>query len=238
MIELAVLDAGGTTVADGDIVLSAFDDAFAEAGLRGDARAAARETARATMGMAKADVFGIVLGPSEAVRANDAFEAAMARRMGELVPVPGAEEAVLRLRRAGIRVVLATGFSPATRDALLARLGWEGMFDLVISPGGRLRGRPFPDTVLDAVISLRIDDVRSVAVVGDTTNDLLSGHRAGAGVVVGVLTGVHRREELVRAPHTHIVDSIADVPGLILAPSADTGLSPEQPAPRGEVSTP
>jgi phosphoglycolate phosphatase-like HAD superfamily hydrolase len=33
--------------------------------------------------------------------------------------------------------------------------------------------------------------------------------------VVGVLTGAHDRESLQREPHTHIITSIADLPGLI-----------------------
>ena len=65
--------------------------------------------------------------------------------------------------------------------------------------------------ILTAVLRLRIDDVAEVAVVGDTTSDLLAGTRSGASVVVGVLSGAH-----ARAPHTHLIDSVADLPGLLL----------------------
>ena len=60
--------------------------------------------------------------------------------------------------------------------------------------------------------------MREVAVAGDTTSDLLAGTRAGAGVVAGVLTGAHARAELERVPHTHIIDSVAELP-VILAGS-------------------
>jgi len=65
------------------------------------------------------------------------------------------------------------------------------------------------------VLRLEIDSVADVAVAGDTASDLLAGHRAGASVVVGVLTGAHDRATLEAAPHTHIIDSIADLPPLL-----------------------
>jgi phosphoglycolate phosphatase-like HAD superfamily hydrolase len=70
--------------------------------------------------------------------------------------------------------------------------------------------------ILTAVIRLGIDDVRQVAVAGDTTSDLLSGWRAGAGIVAGVLTGAHGRAEFESVPHTHILESVADLSGLVL----------------------
>jgi len=53
-------------------------------------------------------------------------------------------------------------------------------------------------------------------VAGDTTSDLVAGSRSGASIVAGVLTGAHTRDELAEAPHTHLLDSIADFPALVL----------------------
>jgi len=44
----------------------------------------------------------------------------------------------------------------------------------------------------------------------------VAGTRAGASVVAGVLSGAHTRRELEDAPHTHIIDSVADLPALLL----------------------
>jgi phosphoglycolate phosphatase-like HAD superfamily hydrolase len=60
-----------------------------------------------------------------------------------------------------------------------------------------------------------VQDVRQVLNVGDTPLDLQSGTKAGVLGVVGVLTGAHDRESLGREPHTHIIASIAEMPGLI-----------------------
>ena len=109
---------------------------------------------------------------------------------------------------------LSTGFSQPTLDALLDALAWRDRVDLALCPRPGVRGRPYPDLVLAAVLALEVDDVRAVAVVGDTANDLLAGTRAGASVVAGVLTGAHDRAELGAAPHTHLLDSVAEFPEL------------------------
>jgi len=86
--------------------------------------------------------------------------------------------------------------------------------------------------ILTAVLRLRIDDVAEVAVVGDTSSDLVAGTRAGASMVVGVLSGAHSRSELARAPHTHLIDSVADLPDLLLdRNTAWAGVTATRPGP-------
>ena len=133
-----------------------------------------------------------------------------------MVALPGAADTLVALRAGGVRLCLTTGFSPATRDRVLAALGWEGLVDLALSPSDAGRGRPWPDMILTAVLRLRIDDVAEVAVAGDTTSDLIAGSRSGASVVAGVLTGAHTAEELAGAPHTHLLGSVAELPDLVL----------------------
>ena len=119
------------------------------------------------------------------------------------------------LRRRRVRLALTTGFAPATRDALLGALGWEGVADLALSPVDAGRGRPFPDMVLTAVLRLGSTDVAAVAVVGDTAADMVSGRRAGARWVVGVRTGSDPEDRLWAAGATHVVGSVADLPGVL-----------------------
>jgi phosphoglycolate phosphatase-like HAD superfamily hydrolase len=123
-------------------------------------------------------------------------------------------ETIARLREAGIQVCLATGFSPATRDAIIGQLGWGSLVDLVLSPadaGYWGRGRPWPDLPLTALLRLRGGAVSELAVAGDTGSDVESGLRAGAGVIAGVLTGAGSREDLERAGAPLILETIADL---------------------------
>ena len=223
-IRLVALDMAGTTVADDGAVMGAFHQALEAVGGAPE-RPDVDTYIRQTMGQAKFAVFAELLGRDldRAERANAAFEAAFDRAVdrGEVVPIPGAEDALASLRRAGISVCLTTGFSPTTRDRILDALGWAGTVDLALSPADAGRGRPWPDMILTAVLRLQIDDVAEVAVVGDTASDLVAGTRSGASLVVGVLSGAHTRAELSTAPHTHLLDSVADLPALIATHGRD-----------------
>jgi phosphonatase-like hydrolase len=170
------------------------------------------------MGQSKIEVFGRILGDAaSAAVANATFEEHYARivRAGGIAPLPGAERTLTALRDAGIKVCLATGFSPATRDAVLDALAWRSLIDLALSPADAGRGRPWPDLPLTALLRLGGGAVSELAVAGDTASDVESGLRAGAGVVVGVLTGSGTRHELEQAGAPHVLDTIADLPALL-----------------------
>jgi phosphoglycolate phosphatase len=223
-IRLVALDMAGTTVSDDGAVEEAFQQALDAVGLNADSlRRDPQEYVRRTMGQSKIAVFSELLGGDRhrAEQANAAFERAFdqAVNRGEVAPIPGTESAFAQLRAAGMRICLTTGFSPATREHIVSALDWKGMIDLALSPADAGRGRPWPDMILTAVLRLRIDDVAEVAVVGDTDNDLVAGCRSGASLVIGVLTGAHSRADLTAVPHTHIIDSVADLPALLLSPA-------------------
>lgn len=220
-IQLVALDMAGTTVADQGAVEEAFQVALDAVDLTAGAlREDPAAYVRRTMGQSKITVFTELLGGDRhrAEQANTAFELAFDQAVdrGEVGPMPGAGAAFAALRGAGMRICLTTGFSPPTRDRIIASLGWEGAVDLALSPADAGRGRPWPDMILTAVLRLRVDDVAEVAVIGDTTSDLVAGSRSGASYVIGVLSGAHTRAELARAPHTHLLDSVADLPQLLI----------------------
>ena len=219
-ITVACLDMAGTTVADDGSVIAAFSAAVEQFGLPEGTRAYddALSYVRETMGQSKIEVFRHILGAEDAAQqANAAFEEHYARsvRAGDVEPLPGATETFAALRAAGIKVCLATGFSPSTRDALLDALGWRPLVDLVLSPADAGRGRPWPDLPLTALLRLGGGAVGELAVAGDTPSDVESGLRAGAGLVAGVLTGSSTREELEQAKAPVILDAIADLLPLV-----------------------
>ncbi|MEV5339137.1 phosphonatase-like hydrolase [Streptomyces sp. NPDC052676] len=221
-IRLVVLDMAGTTVADGGLVERAFEAAARELGVEPGSPDHADKLAyvRATMGESKISVFRHLFGDETAARrANAAFEKAYGELVdgGLIAPVPGAREAVEEIRGTGRTVVLTTGFARVTQDAILDALGWRDLVPLTLCPadaGGR--GRPYPDMVLTALLRTgAADDVRQIAVAGDTSYDMLSGVRAGAGVVAGVLTGAHDADALRAAGATHVLDSVAQLPEVL-----------------------
>ena len=215
------LDMAGTTVRDDNTVMEAFAAATASRALPVREFNGAMRYARATMGQSKIEVFRHILGDEDAAQAaNAAFEKhyAGAVAAGDVSPMPGAEELFAACRSAGIKVCLSTGFAPVTRDAIVSVLGWGSLVDLFLSPADAGRGRPWPDMPLTALLRLGGGSVHELAVAGDTPSDVESGLRAGAGLVVGVLSGDSARADLEAVPGAAglpgaplILDSVADL---------------------------
>ena len=122
------------------------------------------------------------------------------------------------LRHNGARVALNTGFDRDVTGLLVAALGWERhVVDAVVCADDVAQGRPAPDLILEAMRVTKVTTPARVASVGDTVLDLEAGHNARVRWNIGVLTGAHDRATLARAPHTHIVKSIVDLPPLFTA---------------------
>lgn len=217
--ETVVLDLAGTTVLDDGLVEEAFARAFDRVRPGDPARDAAVGHVRATMGQSKIEVFRALVDEDTAQRLNVEFEGAYGELIdeGRSLPIPGAEEAIAKLRGWGLSIVFTTGFSHATADAVVASLGWQDLADFVLTPADAGRGRPAPDLPLVALLRTRASSVSSLVVVGDTESDAGCGVNAGAGLVVGVLTG-GRPETALRAAGAHeVIPSVADLPTLIEA---------------------
>lgn len=215
-IELVVLDMAGTTVRDDGVVEQAFQRASERTGVADRMPwDAALQHVRDTMGQSKIEVFLHLSGGdrSLAMRATAAFETAYDELIAEqgAEQIPGARESIEQLRDAGLKVALTTGFAPVTRDALIDALGWRELVDVALSPLDAGRGRPHPDLVLTALLRTGVSSVHAVAVAGDTTSDVQSGRRAGAGFVAGVLSGAHDRAALSGAGADAVLETVADL---------------------------
>jgi phosphonatase-like hydrolase len=220
---VACLDMAGTTVRDDNTVMEAFAAAIGSQHPSADEFNQALQYARDTMGHSKIEVFRHIFGREDAAQAaNEAFEKHYAGAVadGGISPMPGAEELFAACRSAGIKVCLSTGFSPLTRDIIIAALGWTPLVDLLLSPADAGRGRPWPDMPLTALLRLGGDSVSGLAVVGDTPADIESGLRAGAGLVAGVLSGDSQRAALEAVP------AATGLPGTPLILDSVAGLLP------------
>jgi len=217
-VRLACIDMAGTVIKDDGIVMSAFRRALEAAGFGPSQVQPAMDYAYKTMGTPKSVVFGHLLASNEQVEVAmaafaDAIEEALADGKAQLLP--GARDALVELRRNDVKICLTTGFSADVQQSIVEKLSLAELSDFWLAPTEQVRGRPYPDLVLAAALEAKVDDVKEIAVVGDTANDLWSGYRAGASVVAGVLTGSHSRAELEKAPHTDIIESVRDFPSLI-----------------------
>jgi phosphonatase-like hydrolase len=222
MIELVVFDIAGTTVHDGDGVSNAFRAALDTAGFCPEPT-----DVRRVMGLPKPEAIRRLLAQAGGVVAERTVEAIHAdfvqrmRHYYETDPsireVPGATATFTTLRERGIKVALDTGFSRPVVDVLLRRLSWQppNGIDAVVASDEVPHGRPYPDMIRHLMARLGVGDARKVAKVGDTQADLEEGANAGCGLVIGVTTGSFTREQLQACPHSHILESVVEVPGLL-----------------------
>jgi phosphonatase-like hydrolase len=216
MIELVVFDIAGTTVYDGDAVNDCFRAALADVGVKADP-AAVNEV----MGLPKPEAIRQLLtaankltGPRDIDAVHVDFVARMKRYYAEgptVREMAGASGVFAELRRAGIKIALNSGFSRDIIDVILQRLGWAAAVDATMASDESPRGRPYPDMIGLLMKKLGVTDARRVAKVGDTPVDLQEGTSAGCSIVIGVTTGAFTRAQLEPYPHTHILDSLAEV---------------------------
>lgn len=217
-LEVVVLDLAGTTVVDDGVVEGAFASAWDAVRGVEQGRAEAIEHVRATMGQSKIDVFRHFAADEDEAQAfvrefERAYEATVAA--GGCVAIPGAEEVIRALVELDVPVVFTTGFSRQTVDSILAALGWDALGVSSLTPAEAGRGRPYPDLPLTALLRSGASSVDGMVVVGDTPADMRSGVAAGAGLVVGVLTGAGSEEELFEAGADEVIESIAELPELL-----------------------
>jgi phosphoglycolate phosphatase-like HAD superfamily hydrolase len=99
------------------------------------------------------------------------------------------------LRRRGLRVAVATSDDRRPTELTMAGLGVEALVDAYVCADDGLAVKPAPDMVLDVCERLGVKPARA-AVVGDSRADLAMGRAAGAGRVIGVLSGVSSRADL------------------------------------------
>jgi phosphonatase-like hydrolase len=214
---LVIFDLAGTTVRDSGQVPAALAEALTRSGI-----SITSEQLVNVRGASKKEAIRTFIpdGPGQAQRVEEAyssFQRGLARRYrGGVTAVEGAERTFDWLRARGVRIAFNTGFDRMITDLLLAALAWSrDIASTVVCGDDVARGRPAPDLILQAMKRLQVTDPARVANVGDTTLDLAAGHRAEVGWNIGVLTGAHDLSRLTSVPHTHILDSVADLPRLL-----------------------
>jgi phosphonatase-like hydrolase len=214
-----VFDLGGTTVYDRGEVPAAFSGALRDAGLVLDPdeltalRGASKHEALRRLLAREADTTNAKLD-----HVYRAFQEDLTVRLGNALPLslPGVRQVFEQLQAADIRVAVASGFDRRIVELVLKAVDWVDLVDTCICSEDVPQGRPAPFMIFRAMEACGVLDVHQVAVVGDTIRDLEAGWNAGVAYRIAVLTGAHDRARLSGGPHTHIVESVREVPGIWL----------------------
>jgi len=223
-VRLVIFDIGGTIIEDNGEVIASFSAALAANGLT-----ATDAELKELKGSSKRDVikkfverqWGLqdAMNEERIRKAYGDFKTDLENRFsnGGVKPIAGAQATFAWLKTNNIICATTTGFYRTVTDIALTSAGWQETFAANICSDDVKDGRPAPFMIFRAMEAARIGDVREVLNVGDTPLDLQAGSRAGVLGVIGVLTGIHKEERLLRESPSHLIQSVAELPALIEA---------------------
>ncbi|MXY92784.1 MAG: HAD family hydrolase [Caldilineaceae bacterium SB0664_bin_27] len=127
----------------------------------------------------------------------------------DLSPVTDLAALFSSLQENCVRVAVITSDDSGPTEAALARFHLSRFVDFVACGDGAIRHKPAPDPLLAAAKAVGVSMAETV-VVGDAVADLRMARSAGAGLAVGVLTGVGSRRNLGPLADL-ILDSVAEI---------------------------
>lgn len=130
---------------------------------------------------------------------------------------PGVLDLFTAARANNVQVVLNTGYDTETAIGLVRKLGWKPGITIngIVTADMVKNGRPAPDMIYEAMKICQVTDPETVLKAGDSAIDILEGKNAQCGVTVGVLSGAQTRDQLKAANPDYIVNSVADLQGLL-----------------------
>jgi len=118
------------------------------------------------------------------------------------------------LHAAGIKIGIATTDDRGPTQAMIEAFDIEEYLSTMVCSDDGIPAKPAPDMVLTICQRMGIHPSKAM-VVGDTIPDLKMARAAGAGLVVGVLSGVSNTKDL--APYADIlIGSVDDLSGYAL----------------------
>jgi len=106
------------------------------------------------------------------------------------------------LQEHGVYLAIATADDRAPTQAMIEAFDIEELISTMVCGDEGIPSKPAPDMVLTICERLKLDP-KNVMVIGDTASDLKMARAAGAGLAVGVLSGVSSAKDLI--PHADVL---------------------------------
>lgn len=133
----------------------------------------------------------------------------------ENAPYPGIAKLLQDLKRAGLRLMVATSKPEVQAVRILKHFGLADYFERICgAPQGNEDGAR-KSTVIGRALSYVNNDTSSAVMVGDRRHDVVGAHEAGI-PCIGVLYGYGSREELEKAGAEFIAEDLAALKSCLL----------------------
>jgi phosphoglycolate phosphatase len=104
-------------------------------------------------------------------------------------PVTDLQKLFLNIHKLGIKIAIATTDDRDPTEAMLKAFGVKGFISTMVCADDGIQAKPAPDMATTICQRMNVHP-SSVIVIGDTVADLQMARSAGAGYVIGVLSGV------------------------------------------------
>ena len=104
-------------------------------------------------------------------------------------PFTDIQKLFMNIHRLGIKIAIATTDDRDPTCAMLKGFGVEDLIATMVCADDGIKAKPAPDMVTTICQRIHVDPC-NVIVIGDTVADLQMARTAGAGYVIGVLSGV------------------------------------------------
>lgn len=129
--------------------------------------------------------------------------------LASIRPFPDARPLLVRVKAAGLKIVLATSAKRAEADHYIELLDAADLVDAVSSSDDVEASKPEPDIFGTALEKVSVSE-EDALVVGDTIYDVEAARRAGI-AAIGLTSGPFDRRQLKDAGAMSVFDDVADL---------------------------
>lgn len=146
-------------------------------------------------------------------------------------PLTDLNDLFYKLQNENIKIAIATADDRAATQAMIEAFDIEGYISTMVCADDGIPSKPSQEMVLTICDRIKIEPARTM-VIGDTVSDLKMARAAGAGLCVGVLSGVSKAADLIQYADV-LIDSIDELHAYVeeMAQNSSTqsqsGLNPD-----------
>jgi phosphoglycolate phosphatase len=112
-------------------------------------------------------------------------------------PLTNLNDLFSKLQTENIKIAIATADDRAATQAMIEAFDMEEYISTMVCADDGIPSKPNPDMVLTICERIKIEPSKTM-VIGDTVSDLKMARAAGAGLCVGVLSGVSKATDLMQ----------------------------------------
>ncbi|QQS69052.1 HAD family hydrolase [Candidatus Saccharibacteria bacterium] len=210
-IKAVIFDLDGTVIDTFEHIVQAFELVLPKFGVQ-----KTREDIRAVIGKTLEECYREFLPEAVAYSAAELHhETQQSPEMYELITVyESLRQVVDALHEQQRKAAVLTNRSRRSVDLIFAHTGLADTFDAVVTVDES--GAPKPDSAGIYILGKRLGiEASAMVMVGDTAIDVVTAEHAGMAGSVGLTHGFGLRRELEEAGADYVIDSLAELPGVV-----------------------